>query len=93
MKKQTLQKWIDQQKQRARQEKQETLRTARQAALSQCESWLYALTWATMRAPAKKCCEEFRQEGQTKPHSVRSYANNACHRLYHLLGEYLSQMC
>jgi glutamyl-tRNA reductase len=64
MKKTTLQKWINQQRQRATQEKQEALRTARQDALSHCERWLYELTWATMRAPVRKRCEELRQEGQ-----------------------------
>ena len=62
MKKQTLQKWMNQQRKSANQEKQETLRTARQNALSQCEAWLYELTWATMRAPVRKRCEELRQE-------------------------------
>ena len=63
MKKQTLQKWVCQQKQTAQHEHNETLRTARMAALEQCETWLYALTWATMRSPVRQICEALRQEG------------------------------
>lgn len=64
MKKQTLQKWINQQRKIANQEPQEALRTARQDALAQCEGWLYELTWATMRAPVRKRCETLRLDGQ-----------------------------
>lgn len=64
MKKQTLQKWINQQRKSVNQEKQETLRTARQNALSQCEAWIYELTWATMRTPVMQHWEALRQEGQ-----------------------------
>jgi hypothetical protein len=79
MKKQTLQKWITHQQQQTHREKQEALRTARQEALSQCEAWLYARTWATMRAPVSQRCAELRQEGQALLHkgAQRSEAENA----------------
>jgi hypothetical protein len=63
MKKQTLQTWINQQKRTMKQEQNEAIRTARFAALEQCETWLYALTWAGMRTPVRQTCEALRQEG------------------------------
>lgn len=79
MKKQTLQKWINQQRKSANQEKQETLRTARQNALSQCEAWIYELTWATMRAPVTQRWEALWQEGQAllQKDAQRSEEENA----------------
>lgn len=63
MKKDTVYNWICIQRDRARKEKNETLRNAKLAALRQCENWLFSLTWAQMRAPVLKKREDIATEG------------------------------
>ncbi len=63
MKKDTVYNWICIQRDRTRKEKNEALRNAKLAALRQCENWLFALTWAQMRAPVQKKREDIATEG------------------------------
>lgn len=54
MKKDTVYGWLLRQRELAsRKEKQEAIRNAKRTALKQCEEWLFALTWAQMRAPVR----------------------------------------
>jgi hypothetical protein len=64
MKKATVYGWITRQKDRImRKEKNATLRAAKLAALQQCDTWLFSLTWAQMRAPVQAKREAIHAEG------------------------------
>ena len=61
MKKDTVSGWIHRQRDLiSRKEHNATLRKTKLVALKQCEDWLFALTWAQMRAPVKAKREAIR---------------------------------
>lgn len=41
------------------------LRTAKRAAREQCEAWLFAFTWATIREPIRQKRDAIRSEGRS----------------------------